>query len=276
MTALIPLQVTSFLEVVPPWLPPVAIATGHILLLVGMGSQFFDGKLGHWSAYSSAIGRLCAILLTASVAIASYITVLGEDLVLSFAFLTFMSGRFIQGAITLRFVQKILDFVNEQFTEDAAFRKRTQTDIVAKSRNLVGSGVEFVGSKIRDYIVILAATGLITTHTSLSIVSVYVFGDGSTLEAVERFWTGFFILTTVGLAFDFRHFAHRLSWVAAFGMVIATAGAFLYSPVGFSTLTAGLAPYLDNPVPDWMRWPLGAAGFLFGALFWMIFYSRKG
>jgi hypothetical protein len=58
-------------------------------------------------------------------------------------------------------------------------------------------------------------------------------------------------------------------------MVLATSGAFLYSPVGFSTFTAALAPYLNNPIPDWMRWPLGVAGFVFGIIFWAIFYSKK-
>jgi hypothetical protein len=243
--------------------------------MIGMVTQYLDGKMGHWPVYSPTIGRLSAVLLTVSIAIASYITVLREDLVLLFAFLIFMSGRFIQGAISLRLVQKVLDFFENAISDDSPNKRGDQTGVVGQSMRLIRNSAAFLKSKAADYIVIFTATTFITTLTTLSIVSVYVFEGGSTIEAVERFWTGFFLLTTVGLAFDFRHFAHRLSSVAAFGMVIATAGAFLYSPVGFSDLTTGFAPYLDNPVPDWLRWPLGSAGFLFGMLFWMIFYSKK-
>jgi hypothetical protein len=230
--------------------------------------------MSHWPEYTPVIGRLSATALAGSVAGAAYVTLQQADLILLFAFLIFMSGRFIQGAITVRLFQKIVDFIQENTSYGSSSNPRknaSQTDVI----DVIKRGASYIGSKFRDYVVILLATGTITIHTTMSIAAVYLLGSGSTIEAIERFWTGFFLLTAVGLAFDFRHFAHRLSWIAAFGMVLATSGAFLYSPVGFSTFTAALAPYLNNPIPDWMRWPLGVAGFVFGIIFWAIFYSKK-
>jgi hypothetical protein len=260
MIGFIALQVSSFLEVVPAWLPVVTISGGICLLFAGMSNEYLSYYVGHWSAYKPQIGFLLTVALTGSIVGATYVTVIQADLVLLFVFFTFISGQLIQGAVAARIIQKVLD---------ALTRSEGETE-----GGLLSRWIGYVVNKVKDRLIIIAVTGIISTHTTLSILAVFVIGDGRMLEAIERFWTGFLLLTIAGLSFDFRYFAHRLSWTVALGLVVAASGAFLYSPVGFSNLTAGLAPYLDNPVPDWMRLPLGAFGFFAGVMFWAIFYVK--
>jgi len=264
MTAQFPLQVASFLEVVPAWLPVITVSLGVCLLLFGMGERYIAAHLSHWKAYTERTGVLLAGSLTGSISGATYLTVRQSELTLLFIFFTFISGQLIQGAVAARIIQKIIDF----------FRP---TDAGRDSdRSFLSRGYAFVKGKIKDRLIIVAATGVLSIYMVLSILSVFVLGSGEPLEAIERFWTGFLLLTIASLVFDFRYFAHRLSWPAALGLVIAASGAFLYSPVGFSSVTTALAPYLDNPLPDWMRLPLGAFGFFAGVVFWAIFYLKDG
>lgn len=255
-----PLQLSSFLEVIPAWLPPATISGGFLILFTGMSREYYKRSFGHWRSYSPQFVAVSVVCLTLSIAGALYVTIQQNDLVLLFVFFTFLSGRIIQGAIAARIIQKILDFF---FAESNS------------SKSLPARAYEYIKNKIRERAILLFSTGIITVYTTLSIVAVYTIGNGETIEAIERFWVGFFFLTITGLVFDFRHFAHRISWTAAIGLVIATTGAFLYSPAGFSSFTVALAPYLENPVPDWMRLPLGAAGSLFGVMLWAIFYTKE-
>jgi hypothetical protein len=257
---MIPLQLSSFLEVIPAWLPPVTISGGFIILLTGVGKEYFKRIFNHWRMLSPQFIGISVVCFSLSTAAAAYITIQQHELTLLFVFFTFMSGRVIQGAIAARIIQKVLDFF---FSESSS------------SKSLLVKSYEYIKSKIRERAILLFSTGIITVYTILSIVAVYTIGNGETIEAIERFWVGFFFLTITGLVFDFRHFAHRISWTAAIGLVIATTGAFLYSPAGFSSFTVALAPYLENPVPDWMRLPLGAAGSLFGVMLWAIFYTKE-
>jgi hypothetical protein len=258
------LQVASFLEVVPAWLPVLTVSLGICLLLFGMSEQYFAAHLGHWKAYTRRNGILLSGSLTSSVAGATYLTIRQAEMTLLFIFFTFISGQLIQGAVTARVIQKISDFLK---SPDSALKKGQGT---------LSRAYRFVKMKIRDRLIIFLVTFVLTTHTVLSILSVFILGSGEPLEAIKRFWTGFLLLTVAGLTFDFRYFSHRLSWPAALGLVIAASGAFIYSPVGFSNVTTALAPYLNNPLPDWMRLPLGAFGFFAGVVFWAIFYLKEG
>lgn len=258
---MVPAQLTAFLEVLPAWLPPVAIGGGFVLLAVGVGREYVRGVFGDWSTYSPVFAAVSVGCLGVSTAGAVYVTVRTADLVLLFVFFTFVAGRVIQGAIAAKIVQKLLDFlVFDSGSGDGRYLRRA---------------VAYVVSKLEDRLVIGVATGVITTVTALSILGVYLVGSGETIEAVRRFWIGFFFLTVATLVFDFRYFAHRISWLPAFGLVLATAGAFLYSPAGFSSFTSVLAPYLENPLPDWTRLPLGVAGFVLGVVLWAVFYLDR-
>jgi hypothetical protein len=263
MNAHLLLQVASFLEVVPAWLPVVTVSLGVCLLLFGIAEQYIGAHIGHWRAYTERNGILLASSLTGSIAGATYITIRQSELTLLFIFFTFISGQLIQGAVAARVIQKIIDF----------FRPTDGGN--DSDQSLLARGYALIKSKIKDRLIIVAVTGVLLTYMTLSILSVFLLGSGEPLEAIERFWTGFLLLTITGLAFDFRYFAHRLSWPAALGLVVSASGAFLYSPVGFSSVTTALAPYLDNPLPDWMRLPLGAFGFFAGVVFWAIFYLKK-
>lgn len=258
----VPLQITSFLEVIPVWLPPVAITTGFFLISIGMTTEYFEGMFGHWDSYSPPFAFIGVVCLTSSIASAMYVSIRNQDMTLLFVLFTFMSGRIIQGAIAARIMQKVAEF----FFSDSG----------SSNTGLISKLYDYVKTKVRERVVLFVTISIILLHTSLSIAAVYVIGSGSTIEAIERFWIGFFFLTIAGMVFDFRHFAHRIPWTAAIGLIIATTGAFLYSPVGFSTFVGALAPYLENPIPDWMRLPLGAVGFLFGVLIWAVFYTKEG
>ncbi|WP_148709179.1 hypothetical protein [Haloarcula quadrata] len=260
----LPLQVASFLEVVPAWLPVVTVSLGVCLLLFGMGEQYIGAHIGHWKAYTERTGALLAGSLTGSIAGATYLTIRQAELTLLFIFFTFISGQLIQGAVAARIIQKIIDFFKPSDGGEGS------------DQSLLARGYAFAKAKIKDRLIIVAVTSVLSTYMTLSILSVFVLGSGEPLEAIERFWTGVLLLTIAGIAFDFRYFSHRLSWPAALGLVVATSGAFLYSPVGFSNVTTALAPYLDNPLPDWMRLPLRAFGFFAGVVFWALFYIKEG
>jgi hypothetical protein len=259
----LPLQLSAFLEVIPGWLPPATVATGFFLLTVGMTREYMQGLLGDWESYSSTLVVVSVVSLASATAGAVYVTLIRFDLILLFVLFTFISGRIVQGAITARIIQKLLDF----FVFDSGDS--------GNDKGYLRAAGEYLWSKLRDRLIIMTATIILTTTTAVSILDVYYAGSGETVEAVRRFWIGLFFLTLAGLIFDFRYFAHRVSWLPAFGLVVATAGAFLYSPAGFSSFTTVLAPYLDNPIPDWMRLPLGALGFVFGVIIWAIFYLNR-
>lgn len=254
------LQLSSVLEVIPGWLPSLTIAAGFSLLSIGMAERYLHGYFGHWEEYSRPLVLFASGCLAASVAGATYVTIRTHDLDLLFVLFIFAGGRFVQGAISARLLQRILNWL---FVGTSS------------SKNWLRRAYEYVASKLRERLVVLLATGLVTTYTFLSIAAVFVLGSGAPTEAIERFWIGTYFLVVIGLVYDFRHFAHRISWTAAIGLLVATAGAVLYSPVGFSSFTDVIAPYLDTPIADWMRWPLGAIGFLFGVVFWGLFYVKS-
>ncbi|KAA9400665.1 hypothetical protein Har1131_18430 [Haloarcula sp. CBA1131] len=264
------LQVTAFLEVLPSWLPTVAICTGVYMMLVGMSNHYLESYVGHVPQYTSVLGSIIVISLSTSIAGATYVSVIKQEMVLLFVFFAFVSGRMIQGAITARIIQKVYGFFFGLSGEDSS------DSLGGTLKDSASKVWWFVWSKIKDRILIITVSMIIVSQTTLSIFAVYAFGDGQLIRAIRRFWIGFFFLTVAGITFDFRYFAHRISWTAALGLVIATAGSFLYSPAGFSNLTSVLGPYLENPVPDWMRLPLGAFGFLAGFVFWAIFYRKHG
>ncbi|WP_436909453.1 hypothetical protein [Halosimplex marinum] len=260
------LQLAAALEVIPPWLPTAAVAGGFLLLLAGLFDRLLANALGGWRSYSRPFGFAAAALFAASVAGATYVTVVRRELALLFALSVFVCGRCVQGAITARIVQKVLGFVLDGSGEGG------RGDSVAA---LLRSGVDYLVSRLLDKAKLFAAVGVIAAYTASSMVAVFVVGDGSVAEALERFWIGVFFLTLAGVSFDARYFAHRVSWTATLGLVVATTGAVLYSPAGTSGLVATLSPYLQNPVPDWTKYPLGAVGFLFGVSFWSFFYVRS-
>jgi hypothetical protein len=270
MIGTVVLQLTAFLQVIPSWLPTVAICIGVYMMLVGMSNHYLKSYVGHVPQYTSVLGGIVVISLSTSIASATYVSVIKQDMVLLFVFFSFVSGRMIQGAIAARIIQKVHTFFFGASDGDGS------DGLFGKLKDSASKAWSFVWSKIKDRILILIVTVIIVSQTTLSIFAVYAFGDGQVVRAIERFWIGFFFLTVAGITFDFRYFAHRISWTAALGLVIATAGSFLYSPVGFSNLTSVLGPYLENPVPDWMRLPLGAFGFLAGVVFWAIFYRKHG
>lgn len=260
-----PLQLTAALEVIPAWLPTVAVAGGIYLLLVGLFDRLLANALDGWRTYSRPFGFAAAALFAASIAGATYVTVVRRDLVLLFVLFVFTCGRCIQGAITARIVQRVLEFVLDGEGSDGG------TSLLSLARQ----GVEYLLSRLLDRAKLFAAVGVITVYTGLSMVGVFLVGDGGVAEALERFWVGLFFLTLARLAFDARYFAHRLSRTATVGLIVATAGAFLYSPVSAAGLASTLSPYLENPVPDWTTYPLGVVGFLFGLFFWAVFYVRS-
>ena len=191
-----PIQLASFLEVVPAWLPVATVSLGVCLLLFGMGEQYIAAHLSHWKAYTERTGVLLAGSLTGSIAGATYLTVRQAELTLLFILFTFISGQLIQGAVAARIIQKIIDFFGPN-------------DLGRNSdRSLLSQGYEFIIGKIKDRLIIVAVTSVLSTHMTLSILSVFVLGSGEPLEAIERFWTGFLLLTIAALAFDFRYFAH--------------------------------------------------------------------
>lgn len=255
------LQISTLFEVIPTWLPPVAIAIGFALVSVGMGRRYLEATLGYRNEYPSRAGLLLILCLTLSVGEAVYMTIQRQELLLMFVYFIFISGKIVQGAITTYLLQKVLDFF---FSSSS----------VSESGYVI-TVWRYIKTKLKERFILFLATGTITIHTSMSIVAVYAIGSGETIDAIERFWIGFFFLTVIGMIFDFRHFAHRISWTAALGLIIAVTGAFLFNPAGFSSLTVVLAPYLQNPIPDWMRWPLGAIGFFFGVLLWAVFYWKE-
>lgn len=257
-----PIQLSAALEVIPPWLPTGAVAVGFTLLLVGLFDRLLAGTLGGWRTYSRPFALAATALFAASVAGATYVTVLRRDLTLVFALFVFVCGRCVQGAVAARIIQKVLDFF------------LTGSDGSTGDRLWV-QALDYLVARLRSKAKIAAAVGGITAYTALSVLAVFVLGDGGVTEAITRFWIGFFFVTLARLAFDARYFAHRVSWTASVGLVVATAGAFLYSPLGTSGPIAALAPFLENPVPDWTRRPLGAVGFLFGVGFWCVFYVRS-
>jgi hypothetical protein len=270
MNGPIVLQLTAFLEVIPSWLPTAAICTGVYMMLIGMSNHYLKSYVGHVPQYTTVLGGIMVICLSTSIAGATYVSVIKQDMVLLFVFFCFVSGRMIQGAIAARIYQKVHDFFfGSSDGED-------NDSLIGKLKNSASKVPAFVWSKLKDRLLIVTVSLIIISHTALNIFAVYAWGSGQVVQAIERFWIGFFFLTVAGITFDFRYFAHRISWTAALGLVIATAGAFLYSPVGFSNLTSVLGPYLENPVPDWMRLPLGAFGFLAGVVLWAIFYRRHG
>ncbi|SDM14315.1 hypothetical protein SAMN04487949_1018 [Halogranum gelatinilyticum] len=269
-----PLQLATFLEVLPAWLPVVTISLGICLLLTGMSNQYLSSYIGHWPAYNGLVGVVLTGSITGSVAGATYLTIVRSDLLLLFVFFTFVSGQLIQGAVAARVIEKIVTVLSEISKAVSGEAGGPGQHGSATVRHYLTLGVEYLVGKMKDRLLIFLVTGVISAYTTLTIVAVFVVGDGHVLEAIERFWTGFLLLTIAGVAFDFRYFAHRVSYTAALGLVIAASGAFLYSPVGFSNLTGALAPYLENPIPDWMRLPLGAFGFFAGVVLWSFFYMK--
>lgn len=264
-----PLQLNSFLEVIPAWLPVVTTSIGICLLFLGMSHHYLSVYFSHWPAYNEQVGVMVAGCFTASVLFGTYLTIIKSDLALLFIFFTFISGRLIQGAVAARIIQKILDAISNGSSRGAP------RGLLQWLYYNVSNIFDYLVRMFKDRLIIFIATGVISTYTFLSIAAVFVIGDGDIFKAIKRFWVGFLLLTIAGLSFDFRHFSHRLPTAAALGLVIATSGAFLYSPVGFSNLTVALSPYISNPIPDWMRLPLGAFGFFMGTLFWSIFYIKE-
>jgi hypothetical protein len=258
----IPVQLSAALDVLPRWLPTVAVAAGFSLLLIGLFDRLLAGLIGERRTYSRRVGFAAAVSFAASVAGATYVTIVRRDLVLLFALFVFVCGRCVQGAVTARIVQKVLDFVltDSDGVSDAPLRVRA---------------IDYLASRLRSKAKIVVAVGIIVSYTGLSIAGVFLVGNGNLTEAIRRLWVGIFFVTLAQLSFDARHFAHRVSWTATLGLVVATAGAFLYNPLGTSGVVSALAPYLESPIPEWTRRPLGAVGFLFGVFFWCVFYVRS-
>lgn len=257
-----PIQLSTLLDVIPRWLPTAAVAAGFSLLLIGLFDRLLVGTLGERRTYSRPLGFTAAAAFAAGVAGATYVTVVRRDLVLLFALFVFACGRCVQGAVTARVIQKLLDFflTGSEEGSDAPLHAR---------------GIDYLASKLRSKAKIVVAVGIIVSSTALSIAGVFLVGNGNLTEAIRRLWVGIFFVTLAQLSFDARHFAHRVSWTATLGLVVATAGAFLYNPLGTSGVVSALAPYLESPIPEWTRRPLGAVGFLFGILFWCVFYVRS-
>ncbi|WP_152042100.1 hypothetical protein [Salinigranum salinum] len=257
---MIPFQISAFIEVLPPWLPPVAMAAGFFLLLVGLIDEILYGYFGHWAEYNRPVMLAVSVFFTVSIGGAGYQTIHAQQLTLLFALMTFIGGRLIQGAVAAQLGQKLINSV----LSGSSGSGRTVNQIVGH-----------IVSSIRQRAILLLVSGTIVVYTGASITVVVLFNTGGTRAVVERFWLGMFFLTMAELAYDFRNFAHRISWIAAIGLMIATAGAFLHSPAGFSNLTVVLTPYLSNPIPDWMRLPLGTIGFVCGVVLWATFYIRS-
>lgn len=262
------LQLSSFLTVLPSWLPTAAICVGVSLLLFGITTRYIES--GRVTAGRSAPygGYPMVLSITLCVAFATYVTLLKNDLVLLFVITIFFTGRIIQGAITARIIQKVLDAVAEVRKWARGSRSGPHTSSV---RTRV---VTYVIEKLKERLMIMIASATIAGYTALSVLAVFTLGDGTVKTAIQRFWVGYFLLVVAGLVFDFRHFSHRLPWIGSIGIILAVTGAFMYDPISFSSYIKQLGPYLETPIPDWSRYPISAMGFLFGVLFWGIFYRQ--
>lgn len=254
------LQLTSFLEVIPAWLPPLVISIGFILLCFGMGRQYWNKIFTHQPALSGIYSAVSVACLTFGIAGAMFTRILEEDLALLFVLFTFISGRIVQGAISARIIQKIINlFLTETRSSNPIFLRV----------------LHYIWDKFKKRIVMMLVTSFILLYTTLSIAAVYLLNSGSHFEAIERFWIGVIYLTISGLVYDARHYAHRTSWIPALGLIVITTGSLLYNPAGLSSFTEAMTPFLQNPIPEWMRLPLGAFGFLIGVLIWALFYTNQ-
>lgn len=264
----VPVQIASVLSVLPSWLPTAAICTGICLLLFGITNRYIELGRGPAGRSASYGGYPMILSITLCVAGATYVTLLQNDLVLLFVITVFFSGRIIQGAITARIIQKIMDVVAEVRARARGSQSGFQT---ASVRSRV---VSYVIQKLKDRLTIMIASSTIAGYTALSVLAVFILDDGTVETAIRRFWVGYFLLVVAGLVFDFRYFSHRLPWVGNIGVILAVTGAFMYDPISFSAYIAELGPYIQTPIPDWSRYPISAIGFLFGVLFWGIFYRQ--
>lgn len=258
---MLPIQLSSVLRVLPSWLPTVTIAIGFVLLSIGTLRQYLDGLFPHADRRASPFLLVSTVCLSTGTAGATYLTIRRHELTVLFVFFVFFSGRIVQGAVAARQIQVVIEFLL------AGTRSGGPTVVRDLYRRVV--------DKLKRRLLLLLVTGIITCYTLVSVAAVYVVGAGDPTAVIERLWIGFFFLMIAGLVFDFRYFAPRISWTAAVGLIIAIAGAFLYSPVGFSPILGSLSPYLTSPVPDWMRSPLGLVGFLVGVFLWAGFFVTE-
>lgn len=270
-------QLTSWLDVIPEWFPPTIIALGFTLLTLAIGIQYFGGIFNYnQSRFFAFFAVTC---MTASIGGAMYVTFQNDRYLLMFVYSLFISGRMVQGAIAARIFQKILDFFLPIIYGNSTSGNDGQTKLSqlvswAKVSRLVSWAKEYIWNKIKHHLLLITITGIISLQTILSIVAVYTIGSGETIEAVERLWIGIFFLIIIGMIYDFRHFSHRISWPATIGLILAITGALLYNPIELSTYTNFVAPYVETPIPDWARWPVGTIGFLFGIIVWAIVYAK--
>ncbi|WP_167837489.1 hypothetical protein [Halosimplex halophilum] len=266
------LQLAAWVDVIPGWVPPVTIAVGFCLISLAMGKQYFEGLFDGLSTQAPVFTMFFVTCLTVSIGGATYVTIQQEEFLLMFVFFLFVSGRMVQGAIAARIIQKVLDFFIPIFSSGGGDTDLSLSALIA----VLKRAQSYIWSKLRTRLIIFVVTGLISFQTALSIAAVYVIGSGETADAVRRFWAGVFFLLISGMVFDFRYFAHKISWTATIGLILTVTGAFLYNPLEFSAYTGLIAPYLENPLPDWLRWPLGIIGFIAGVFMWAGFYLKEG
>ncbi|WP_323677556.1 hypothetical protein [Halorubellus sp. PRR65] len=262
-----PLQLTSFLNLIPAWLPTATLSAGTVLVLFGLTRRYVTSADGPLSSLPYH-GYPLIITVTLSVAAATYTVIQRFDMTLLFVVQIFFTGRLIQGALTARIIGKVIDAIEE------IHASLTTSTTKLHSQSLPERAYSYILTKLKDRLTIIIATGIISTYTTISVLAVFLIGDGVISTAIKRFWIGYFFLITAGLVFDFRHFAHRLPLLAGVGLIIAIVGAFLYQPVSFSAYLTQLGPYLETPIPDWARYPISAIGFLCGFLFWALFYNQ--
>jgi hypothetical protein len=215
----IPAQIDLFLDPFPDLVGPVLVFFGLELVLAGAFQRALSeaGVLGSLTPRERFIGiggLTAGLLFAASGALRSF------DLLGAYVVVLFSLGRVIQGAATVRFYRRVIDFLRGRGA-GSGIRGRIQHGLVVL------------------FITFLAAWLAFHILTQGPVV-------GSTVQSLQLVWTGFVVVTgALGIARKLRYADDELNRGLKAGLVLAVTGAEVYN---FQTLTMDLTAYLAGSV----------------------------
>jgi hypothetical protein len=231
----LPAQVDLFLDPFPRLTGAVLVFFGLELVLAGAFQRVLSeagllGSLTPRERFVGVGGLAVGLLFAASGALRTL------DLLGGYVVVLFCLGRVIQGAATVRFYRRVVDFLRGRGT---------------------GGGLR---GRIRHGLVILFVAFLAVWLAFRVLTRGPIVGN--TVQSLRLVWTGFVVLTgALGIARKLRHADDELNRGLKAGLVLAVTGAEVYA---FQTVAMDLLAYLAGSaafsVGFWV-----AVSYLFGS-----------
>lgn len=248
------LQLESFLPPRPALLPPLAILVGFLLMIIGMTRSLLRRMIPEPTQAIRHEMYLIAGLFGIGI-VGTAIPVFHRlNMWWFFALYLFVLGRVIEGAITIRFLQKVMYFFAE--------------------RSLPGGLRSKLWRFVLGGLLIAIMTGAILWEIFSNP------SEESISEILFIFTWGVFYLALLGVIYELKPVVANLatspsaSLLITTGLVLMIGGTTIYDFLPLISTVQIPSPHLQDPTGAWFAHSIGQIGYVLGAILAVILFIR--